>query len=195
MKFLQAPITAMVLGGLSFLLTTFALVQRPLAESARIPAHADADPVTGFWERHDPEIDQLLQEVKTEKEALAKRAAELLELESRLAAERAEINQVTQRVAQLQLEFDQNIIRIKEQEAPNLKKMARLYTTMSPEGAAAIFRELDDQVVVKVMSFMKEDQSAPLLEAMASESEAQAKRAASIAEALRTTTAEKKKSP
>lgn len=195
MKFLQAPITAMVLGGLSFLLTTFALVQRPLAESARIPAHADADPVIGFWERHDPEIDQLLQEVKTEKEALAKRAAELLELESRLAAERAEINQVTQRVAQLQLEFDQNIIRIKEQEAPNLKKMARLYTTMSPEGAAAIFRELDDQVVVKVMSFMKEDQSAPLLEAMASEGEAQAKRAASIAEALRTTTTEKKKSP
>lgn len=195
MKFLQAPITAMVVGGLCFLLTTFSLVQQPLAESAKLLAHADVDPVTGFWERHDPEIDQLLQEVKIEKETLAKRAAELLELESRLAAERAEINQVTQRVAQLQLEFDQSIIRIKEQEAPNLKKMARLYTTMSPEGAAAIFRELDDQVVVKVMSFMKEDQSAPLLEAMASEGEAQAKRAASIAEALRTTTTEKKKSP
>jgi hypothetical protein len=42
---------------------------------------------------------------------------------------------------------------------------------------------------------MKEDQSAPLLDAMAREGETQAKRAAAIAEALRKTIAEKKKSP
>ena len=85
--------------------------------------------------------------------------------------------------------------RVKEEEAPNLKKLARLYSTMSIEGASAILRELDDAVVVKVMSFMKEDQSAPLLEAMAREGETQAKRAANIAEALRKTVADKKKTP
>jgi flagellar motility protein MotE (MotC chaperone) len=195
MKFLQAPLTAMLLGGLSFLLTMFALVQKPLVNSTKPQIHTEEEKVAGFWERHDPEVDQLLQEIKTERETLAKRAAELRELEARLNAERSEINQVTQRVAQLQQEFDQNIIRIKEEETPNLKKLAKMYTTMSPEGASAIMRELDDQVVVKVMSFMKEDQSAPLLDAMAREGEAQAKRAASISEALRKTTTEKKKSP
>lgn len=185
----------MILGGLAFLLTVFALVQKPLAESGKPVEHTEEEKVAGFWERHDPEVDQLLQEMKAEKEVLAKRAAELRELETRLAAERAEINQVTQRVAQLQLEFDQSIIRVKEEETPNLKKLAKIYTTMSPEGAAAIMRELDDQVVVKVMSFMKEDQSAPLLDAMAKEGDAQAKRAATIAEALRKTTTEKKKTP
>jgi flagellar motility protein MotE (MotC chaperone) len=98
-------------------------------------------------------------------------------------------------VAQLQFEFDQNLVRVKEEEIPNLKKLAKMYTAMSPEGASAIMRELDDLVVVKVMSFMKEDQSAPLLDAMAREGETQAKRAAAIAEALRKTIAEKKKSP
>lgn len=195
MKFLQAPLTAMLLGGLSFLLTMFALVQKPLVNSTKPQIHTEEEKVAGFWERHDPEVDQLLQEIKTERETLAKRAAELRELEARLNAERSEINQVTQRVAQLQQEFDQNIIRIKEEETPNLKKLAKMYTTMSPEGASAIMRELDDQVVVKVMSFMKEDQSAPLLDAMAREGEAQAKRAAGISEALRKTTTEKKKSP
>jgi len=195
MKFLQAPITAMLLGGLAFLLTMLALVQKPLAESAKPQEHTEEETVAGFWERHDPEVDQLLQELKTEKELLTKRATELRELETRLAAERAEINQVTQRVSQLQLEFDQNVVRVKEAEAPNLKKLAKIYTEMSPAGAAAILRELDDQVVVKVMSFMKEDQSAPLLDAMATEGLEQARRAASIAEALRKVTTEKKKTP
>ena len=195
MKFLQSPIVAMLVGGLSFLLTMFALVEKPLKASARPVEHTEEEKVAGFWERHDPEVDQLLKEIKDEKAALEKRSTELRELEKRLAAERAEINQVTQRVAQLQFEFDQNLVRVKEEEIPNLKKLAKMYTAMSPEGASAIMRELDDLVVVKVMSFMKEDQSAPLLDAMAREGEAQAKRAAAIAEALRKTIAEKKKSP
>jgi flagellar motility protein MotE (MotC chaperone) len=195
MKFLQSPIVAMLVGGLSFLLTMFALVEKPLKASARPVEHTEEEKVAGFWERHDPEVDQLLKEIKDEKAALEKRGAELRGLETRLAAERAEINQITQRVAQLQFEFDQNLVRVKEEEIPNLKKLAKMYTAMSPEGASAIMRELDDLVVVKVMSFMKEDQSAPLLDAMAREGETQAKRAAAIAEALRKTIAEKKKSP
>jgi flagellar protein FlbB len=195
MKFVQAPITAMLLGGLAFLLTMFALIQKPLAASARPQEHTEEQKTVSFWQRHDPEVDQLLLEVKSEKELLTKRAAELKELEARLAAERAELNQVTQRVAQVQQEFDQSVVRIKEEETPNLKKLAKLYMSMSPEGASAIFRELDDQVVVKLLAFMKEDQSAPLLEAMARQGEEQAKRAASLAEALRKTTTEKKKTP
>ena len=195
MKFLQAPITAMLLGGLSFLLTMFALIQKPLIESAKPKEHTEEDQVKSFWERHDPEVDQLLQELKAEKELLTKRAAELKELEARLAAERAELSQVTQRVAQVQQEFDQNVVRIKEEETPNLKKLVRMYTTMSPEGVSAIFRELDDEVIVKLLALMKEDQSAPLLEAMARQGDEQAKRAASLAEAMRKTTSEKKKTP
>ena len=195
MKFLQAPITAMLLGGLSFLLTMFAVIEKPLKASATPVEHTPEQKVAGFWDRHNPETDQLLKEIQTEREYLTKKAAELRDLETRLAAERAEINQITQRVAQLQFEFDQTIIRIKEEEVPNLKKLARLYSTMSIEGASAIIRELDDLVVVKLMSFMKEDQSAPLLEAMAREGETQAKRAANIAEALRKTVADKKKTP
>jgi flagellar motility protein MotE (MotC chaperone) len=195
MRFLRSPITAMLLGGLSFLLTTFALVQKPLAERGKPMPQTSEEKVADFWERHDPEVDLLLEQLKAEKEFLTKRTAELRDLEARLAAERAEINQVTQRVAQLQLEFDQNIVRVKEEETPNLKKLAKLYTTMSPEGASIIFRELEDEVIVKVMRFMSEDQSAPLFDAMAREGEAQAKRAASIAEALRKATTEKKKTP
>jgi len=135
----------------------------------------------------------MLQELKKEKESLTKREADLKELETRLQAERAELTTITQRVQQLQMEFDQNVIRVKEEETPNLKKLARMYSNMSPEAVSVIFKELDDQVVVKILSFMKEAESAPLIENMAKEGDAQAKRAALLSESLRKTLGEKRK--
>src|ERR1051325_10329014 len=117
-RLLKTPFISMLLGGSLFLLTTFFLLQRPLLASAH-SAHTDeVITPTEFWERHDSEMDQLVQEVQREKTALAKREAELKELATRLQAERAEINTVTQRMAQLQAEFDQNVVRLKEEEIP-----------------------------------------------------------------------------
>jgi flagellar motility protein MotE (MotC chaperone) len=196
-KLLQAQITSMTLGGLAFLLTMFFLLKNPLPSAAKTSHEPDEEQsaVKTFWERHDPEIDQLLQEVRQEKEAMAKREAELRELAARLAAERAEINSVTQRVAQMQIEFDQNVTRIKEDEVPNLKRLAKLYTSMSPEAVLTILKELDDQTVVKLFNSMKDSETAPLLEAMAKEGDAQAKRVATITESLRRTIVDKKKGP
>jgi flagellar motility protein MotE (MotC chaperone) len=196
MKLLRAPFVSTTLGGLSFLLTMFLLLNKPLPSSNAVHEEVtEEQAVVGFWERHNPETDQLLQEIRREKEDLAKREAELRELATRLQAEQAEINAVTQRVAQLQVEFDQNVIRVKEEEAPSLKRLTRLYASMSPEAVSAIIKELDDQMVVKLFSAMKDSESAPLLDAMAKEGEAQAKRAASISEAMRRVISEKKKVP
>ncbi len=195
MKLLQAPITSMTLGGISFLLTMFMLLNKPLPAKAVVQETPPDDTPQSFWERHNPEMDQLLKEMNLEKQDLAKREAELRELSTRLQAERAEITVVTQRVAQLQAEFDQNVVRMKEEEAPNLKRLAKLYSGMSPEATSAIMKELDDQTVVKLFSVMKDSESAALLDAMAREGETQAKRAASISESLRKTISEKKKSP
>lgn len=192
-KLLQGPLVSMMLGGLSFLFTLFALVQKPLQDGLHDEPVTEEEAQIQFWTQHNPEVDQLMQELRREKEDIARREAELKKLSAQLQAERDAINQVTQRVARLQAEFDQNVIRLKEDELPQLKKMVKLYGTMSPEGVAAIFKELDDQTVIKLMSLMKEDQSAPMLDSMAKEGPDQAKRAASIAESLRRMLAEKKK--
>ncbi len=198
MKLLQAPITAITMGGFSFLLTFFLLLNRMPQTSATSPqseAEGEERAPEDFWKNHNPEVDQLLQEIKREKEGLAKREGELRELATRLQAERAEINTVTQRVAQLQADFDQSVIKVKEEETPNLKKMAKLYTSMSPEATLAIFKEMDDPMLVKIFKTMKESETAPLLDAMAKQGEAEAKRVAFITESLSHTITEPKKSP
>jgi len=197
MSLLKAPITAMMMGGLTFLLTMFLLLIKPLQTTvaAQRPSEEEEGTPESFWKVHNPEIDVLLNEVRREKEVMAKREAQLRELETRLQAERAEINTVTQRVAQLQADFDQNIIRVKEEELPTLKKLGKLYTSMSPDSVLAIFKEMDDPALIKIFKTMKESETAPWLDAMAKKSDADAKRAAFISEALTRTITEKKKSP
>jgi flagellar motility protein MotE (MotC chaperone) len=196
MSLLRAPITSIMIGGLSFLLTMFLLLTKPLQATVAAQNATEEEDGTpeSFWNAHNPEIDVLLNEVRREKETMAKREAQLKELETRLQAERAEINTVTQRVAQLQADFDQNIIRVKEEELPTLKKLGKLYTSMTPDSVLAIFKELDDPALIKILKTMKEADSAPLLDAMAKKSDADAKRAAFISEALTRTITEKKKS-
>jgi flagellar motility protein MotE (MotC chaperone) len=141
-----------------------------------------------FWEINSAEVDQLVDELKKEKTELAAREQQLNELATRLQAERSEINQATQQVYQLQKEFDQNVVRVREEEAANLKKMAKIYAAMSPEGAAGILKNLEDEQVVKFLVFMKESETAPILEAWAKLGEADSKRAALISNKLRAST-------
>ena len=151
-------------------------------------ADTAGDPVvTGAqsWDFHNPEVDLLIEELKQEKEALAKREAQLNELADRLQAERQEINLVTQAISQLQAQFDSNVVRVLAEEAPNVKKLARTYAAMTPEGVVPILKQLEETTLVKILSNMKDSETAPILEAMARGGEAEAKRAAAISERLR----------
>jgi len=149
------------------------------SETAKAAANAPS------WEFINPEADQLLAELKSEKKALAKKEQDLNDLSLRLQAERAELNQATNSVHQLQVEFDVNVLRIHEEETINLKKLAKVYADMAAESAANIFGEMDDTSVVKIMVFMKDSETAAILEALAKKGQPDAKRAANLSEHIR----------
>ncbi len=138
------------------------------------------------WEFYNPEVELLITELKKEKALVQQRQEELNDLAARLEAERAEIIVVTQTMARLQKEFDRNVVRVQEQEVANIKKLAKTYAAMDTSGAAAIFKQMDDDQVVKIMMYMKEGETAPILETLARMSETEAKRTAVISERLRT---------
>ena len=188
-RILTSSWTAAVCGVVLYLLTTAAVWKPPVVppKSAsfggpRGLAHGSTGP---SWQFTNPEADQLIAELKTEKSALKKRQQQLDDLALRLAAEQAEINQATQSVHQLQMEFDTNVVRVREEEKANLKKLAKVYSEMSPESAAKVFAQMDDQSLVKIMVFMKENEAAAVLEAIAKNGVSEAKRVADLSESLR----------
>jgi len=146
---------------------------------------ASAQMVGPSWEFSNPEADQLVNELKEERKAVAERQQQLNEMAARLDAERAELSQATQSVRLLQNDFDKSVIRVQTDEASNLKKLAKVYAEMDPEMAANVLAEMDDTAIIKIMVFLKDDETAAILESLAKKGQPQAHRAAEISDRLR----------
>jgi flagellar motility protein MotE (MotC chaperone) len=180
----------MLLGGLLFFATTAALLKPsqlpvvkvdPLAEIARAGGNEPS------WKFRNPEMEQWIQEIQHEKDALNVREQQLKDLETRLNAERQEISVVTQAVYQMQMDFDKNVVRLNAQDSENLKRQAKLLSAMSPEGAAATLSQMSDDDVVRILFTMKADDASLALDTLSKSGKDQAKRAASIIERMRHT--------
>jgi flagellar motility protein MotE (MotC chaperone) len=189
-RLLQAPWMIPIVGAIAFLGTTLALV----SPAKLAGAHADNQPEGGeaqafvpSWEFRNPELEQLVVELRREKDALKQREQDLKALEVRLQNERHELTLVTQSVARLQKEFDQNVLHLKEEEAANFKKLAKLYGGMSPEGAAGVFREMPDDEVARILAYMKADEVSQILDTFGRLGKTEAKRAATLTDRMRRT--------
>jgi flagellar motility protein MotE (MotC chaperone) len=171
---------------LLYLATTAALLHPEDLAGARKAQSAhrspDDDPA---WKFRNPEFEQWIEEIKTEKEALNLRDQQLHELQTRLDAERQEILSLTQAVQQLQMNFDSGVVRFKAQEADNIKRQTKLLAGMSPDGAAAMLSEMKDDDIVRLLFSLKADQSSAILDSMSKSGKAEAKRAADLALRIR----------
>lgn len=183
---------AAAVGLLAYLGTTVAcwnFIQRPHvslgSDEEATPLPKQPSMASLAWNADNSEIEQLIAELKKEKAGLAEREKQLKELETRLQTERSEINLVTQSLEKMQKDFDTEIVRVKQQEQPNLKRLGKTYATMSPEGAAGILKEMDDPAIVKILVMMKDAESAPILEAFSKLGPAESKRAAAISDRIR----------
>lgn len=145
-------------------------------------------PLSESWGFKNPELDQMVAELKQEKEAVSLRAQQLNDLEARLASERQELKAVTDTVGRLQREMDQSILRIKQEEIPNLKKLAKIHASMSAEGSANILKEETDEEILKVLFYLKPSETGPIVEAFGKLGKTEAQRAAQLIERLRRTT-------
>ncbi len=186
-KILVSPWVASFVGVIVYLGATVAFWKTPAAPLLSAPAESAAHEkrMGPSWDFINPEADQLIAELKAEKKSLGKKEQELNDLMSRLQAERSELNVVTQSVRQLQLDFDQNVLRISEEETANLKKLAKVYADMDPANAAKILEEMDDTSIIKIMVFMKDVETAAIWEVLAKKGQPQAKRAALLSDRIR----------
>lgn len=188
-RLLQSPWMVSLIGCLTYLATTVALIQPTKLQGAHAPV-ADTDPTLGpSWNFSNPDLDSMVAELKAKKDALDQREQSLNELAARLQAAQQEVFAVTQAVAQLQQQFDANVVRLKSDEAANLRKLAKLHAAMSPQASAAILKELKDEDVAKILAYMKVDEAAAVLQAFSQLGTNEARRAALLSDRLRRTIA------
>ncbi len=177
-----APVLALVL----YLATTAAILKQTEL-TVTLPKKAEHPVVKAvlLWDASSPEVDQMIDHLRKEKEEMAARQKELAELTETLDRQRAELNQATQLVVRLQRQLEENLTRVKEDEQQNLKKLAKVYAGMSPDGAAGIVKNMQDAEAAKLMMVMKDAETGPILEALSKLGPGEAKRAAVISDKLR----------
>ena len=144
----------------------------------------EADPGPS-WVFYNQEVEGLVVQLRSQADAFEVREKNLRELESRLAAERAELVSVTQAVWRLREDIDRKILKIQDDEAANVKRLAKTYGGMEPTSVAKILKELDEKLAVKILSQMKDDQNAAILDSLAKTDAQGAKAAASLSDRLR----------
>ncbi len=212
MKPIAIPLIGSLIGGLLYLAVTAALILKgykpPAPPPAKVAKVVEKDGVSGAplagktadelngmtqsWNYYNQDIEFLIIYLKETSNLFRIRQKDLDELGQRLAAERAELASVTQSVARLRDDIDKQVIRIQDDEIINVKRLAKTYAGMEPSSAAKVFAELDEKLVVKVMSQMKDDQNAAILDALAKTNAQGAKLAAALSDKLRLVSTGKK---
>jgi len=174
------------LAGCLLYLGTTVLVLNPSKfagiQLAKTDYSAEDDP---SWKFRNPEFDQWVAQIKSEKENLDQREQHLDELQTRLNAELQEITTVTQTVSRLQENFDKDVIRFKAQEMDNVKHQAKLLSAMSPEGAVAVLDQMPDDEAIRILFTMKNDEASIVLDTWSKAGKTEAKRAAQLMLKLR----------
>lgn len=189
-KILGANWFVVLAGSLAYLGTTLFCFSTAKFERIRVEADAEEPDlvVTESWVFQNPEIDQMIAELKREKDGLSVREQQVKDLEARLASERQEISVVLDVVSRVQKELDATILRIRQEEIPNLKKLSKVHAAMSPEGSANILKEQTDDEILKVLFYLKPGETGPILEAFGRLEKSGAQRAAQLTERLRRST-------
>jgi flagellar motility protein MotE (MotC chaperone) len=183
-RILQSGWFVALLGCALYLGTTIAVLSPSKFAGAQFvqPDYsAEDDP---SWRFRNPEFNEWVSQIQNEKERLSVREQELDEWQTRLNTELQEISTVTQMVCQLQSDFDKNVVRFKAQETDNVKHQAKLISAMSPEGAVAIFDQMSDDDVVRILFVMKPDEGSAILDTLSKMGPDEAKRAAILTERL-----------
>ncbi len=169
---------------LMLLLPAIASLQDPPIETVEKTSMAER-----MWGFKTEAVDELIKELKTEVEKLDTDRKGVLAVQSQNGAEREELDKVRAEIVGMRAEIDQQVVEIQERELKNLKTLAQTYSAMNPTAVVAIFRELDENMSVKVLSFMKADRVGPILGEMSkgadTAGEPMAKRAARITDKLR----------
>jgi len=192
-RLLSAPWFLAVLALLLMVGTQFAALKMywyelfPGGPTVTLVKRGDPSPI--HWSFSSDEIVQMRDELEERLMAVKEREAELNRFESRLEADRIEVEAIKESVEVMRDGLLDDIVTLEEAEGRNLKNLAKTYSGLEPAATVSIFKELDDETVVKILFFMKPETVGTVLQEMATQEQGRGaglvKRAAKLSDMLR----------
>jgi flagellar motility protein MotE (MotC chaperone) len=111
------------------------------------------------------EVD-VLQKLSERRESLDARQRDLDLRENMLKAAEGRIDKKISEMKSLQANVESMLKQVDDQDDGKMKSLVKIYENMKPKDAARIFEQLDMPVLLGVLTRMKEQKVAPVMEAM-----------------------------
>jgi len=134
------------------------------------PAPPKPDPTAippKVWSFKTEAVDELIKELRDERARFTEEQKSLETLRAQLGSERAELERVRDEIKTLCGELDQRVVRIQEADLKNIKTLSTQYSAMKPATAVAMFREMEEDMVVRILGVMKPGNVTAIIEEMA----------------------------
>lgn len=187
MKLLTSGWVLAVIAALLNLGTTGGLIIAERDSILHPGAAAAKDALPRFWSFRADDVDALVADLNDQRVKLIQRQGDLDKLAAHIEAERQELEKTRADIGAIRDEISTEIPQIQASERKNIKTLAQTYSDVNPQAAVAIFREMDETTCAKLLSVMKPDKVAAILQEMSQEDkdETMTKRAARISDKLR----------
>jgi flagellar motility protein MotE (MotC chaperone) len=126
------------------------------------------------WDYYTGEVENFMKELQEERTAYEKKTKDLAAVEMRIETEKKELLRTREELLRLRGEIESmreelssRTTEMQDSEKSNIRNLARTYSNMKPAEAVAIFIEMSDDNVAKLLAGMKNDVVAKILGEMA----------------------------
>ena len=137
----------------------------PETESIPLPVDNWADPATLGMEFTDTQS-SVLKELSERRKELDARENRINQREALLKVTEKQIQEKTEELTQIRAQIEELLDMQSAEEEARLKSLVKIYEGMKPKDAAAIFDNLDIDILLQVVGRMSERKSAPIMAAM-----------------------------
>ena len=167
---LSSKATMVILGGLLYIGVTMFYIYDSIEEFTPVKkgdaTKAEITPVLKgpSWDYKNPELDALVRELESRKEKIEKKEEELRFWELQINKELGNLTSITNRVENLQIEFERYASTLTENEEENIKRLLDLFKTLEPEQIGTILEPMADEKMAKIFRLLKPADVGPVVE-------------------------------
>ncbi|MBT5477444.1 MAG: hypothetical protein HOK45_00105 [Verrucomicrobia bacterium] len=167
---LSSKATMVILGGLLYIGVTMFYIYNSIEEFTPVQkgdaTEVEITPVLEgpSWDYKNPELDALVRELESRKEKIEKKEEELRLWELQINKDLGNLTSITNRLKNLQIEFERSASTLTENEEANIKRLLDLFKTLEPEQIGTILEPMADEKIAKIFRLLKPANVGPVVE-------------------------------
>ena len=167
---LSSKVTMVILGGLLYIGVTMFCIYNSIEEFTPVQkgdaTEAEITPVLEgpSWDYKNPELDALVRELESRKVKIEKKEEELRLWELQIKKDLRNLTSITNRLKNLQIEFERSASTLTENEEENIKRLLDLFKTLEPEQIGTILEPMADEKIAKIFRLLKPADVGPVVE-------------------------------